>query len=136
VRARQKRKEQQDHSHQLFLARWHAEMRDNDATPLWECIADAFDFSDPNLWRSNSLASLRPRLVIWMRRVVATLEENLDRTAKRHHPWGGNPEPAAAPKQRVARLATEARQGARDPGAARRRAACPASASRGVTGGG
>jgi hypothetical protein len=94
VRARQRRKEKEERSHQLSRARRHAEERDDDATPLWESIADAFDFSDPNLWRSNSFASVRPRLVIWMRRIVAELEEDLDRAAKRHHPWGGKPEPA------------------------------------------
>jgi len=26
---------------------------------------------DPALWRSNSFASLRPRLIVWMRSVVA-----------------------------------------------------------------
>jgi hypothetical protein len=29
--------------------------------PLWECLADTFDFSDPDLWRSNSFASHRNR---------------------------------------------------------------------------
>jgi hypothetical protein len=105
VRARQKRKEQEERSHQLYRARWDAEMRDNDETPLWECIADAFDFSDPNLWCSNSFASVRPRLAIWMQRIVAELEEDLDCAAKRHRPWRGNPEPAAAPKRRVAAMA-------------------------------
>ena len=42
--------------------------------PLYEALAEAFDFSDPDLWRSNTLASLRPRLVIWMQSVVARLE--------------------------------------------------------------
>jgi hypothetical protein len=105
VRARQRRKEKDERSRQLSQARWRAEERDDDETPLWESIADAFDFSDPNLWRSNSFASLRPRLVIWMQRIVAELEEDLDHAAKRRHPWGGKPEPADFPKRRVARLA-------------------------------
>jgi hypothetical protein len=105
VLARQKREEQRKHSDQLMQARWRAEFRDDAETPLWECIADAFDLSDPNLWRNNSFGSVRPRLVIWMQRIVARLEYDLDHTAKRHHPWGGSPEPAAAPKHRVAAMA-------------------------------
>ena len=105
VRARQKRKEQQERSQELWLRSSRAKFRDDEETPLWECIADTFDFSDPNLWRSNSFASLRPRLVVWMQAIVTKLEHDLDRTAKRHHPWRGEPEPATAPKQRVAAMA-------------------------------
>jgi hypothetical protein len=39
-----------------------------------EALAEAFDFSDPDLWRSNSFASLRPRLVVWMHSVVLDLQ--------------------------------------------------------------
>jgi hypothetical protein len=42
--------------------------------PLYEALAEAFDFSDPDLWRSNSFASLRPRLVVWMHSVVLDLQ--------------------------------------------------------------
>jgi hypothetical protein len=55
----------------------------------------------------TSVRSLRPRLVVWMQAIVAELEHDLDRTAKRHHPWRGKPEPAAAPKQRVAAMASK-----------------------------
>jgi hypothetical protein len=47
---------------------------------------------------------LRPRLVIYLRRVVTELEAQLDHTGKRHKPWGGRPEPAHYAKIRVERL--------------------------------
>jgi hypothetical protein len=40
-------------------------------------LADVFDFADPNLWKSNSFAALRPRLVIHVRAVFAKLEYEL-----------------------------------------------------------
>jgi hypothetical protein len=103
VRARQKRKEQRQRSEELSQANWRARLRDNAEAPLWECLAEAFDFADPNLWRSNSFASLRPRLVIYLQHVVARLEHEVDYAAQRHKPWGGRIEPAAYSKQRVAR---------------------------------
>jgi hypothetical protein len=40
--------------------RWQNERADREATPLWEEMHDIFDFGDPDLWRSNSFAVLRP----------------------------------------------------------------------------
>ena len=47
-----------------------------DGRTVWDRIKldEAFDFSDPDLWRSNSFASLRPRLVVWMHSVVLDLQ--------------------------------------------------------------
>jgi hypothetical protein len=55
-------------------ARWDAEWQERKQQPLYEALAEAFDFSDPDLWRSNSFASLRPRLVVWMHSVVLDLQ--------------------------------------------------------------
>jgi hypothetical protein len=54
-----------------------AEMADEDAEPLYEALAAALDFADPELWKSNSFAALRPRLVLHVRAVVARLESDL-----------------------------------------------------------
>jgi hypothetical protein len=43
-----------------------------------ESLAEALDFSDPDLWRSNSFASLRPRLVIYLSSAVADIEYRLN----------------------------------------------------------
>jgi hypothetical protein len=104
VRARERAKAKRDHSALLGRAARDAEACDDEETPLWESIADAFDFSDPNLWRSNSFSSVRPRLVIWMRSVVARLEYDVDDAGKRYKPYGFPPEPADRPKKRVAAL--------------------------------
>jgi hypothetical protein len=39
---------------------------------------DISDFADPDLWRSNSFAVLRPRLIVHLRAVVAKLEGERD----------------------------------------------------------
>jgi hypothetical protein len=57
-------------------ARWDLEGDDRLAQPLWEALHEVFDFGDPELWRSNSFAVLRPRLVVHLRAVVANLEHN------------------------------------------------------------
>jgi hypothetical protein len=44
VRARQKAKEKRDHSAELSMRSWRAKFRDDEETPLWECIADAREF--------------------------------------------------------------------------------------------
>lgn len=45
--------------------------------PLYEVLNEVFDFADPELWKSNSFAALRPRLVIHVEAAVARLESNL-----------------------------------------------------------
>ena len=40
-------------------------------------LAEAFDFADPELWKSNSFASLRPRLVLHLKAAIASLEHDL-----------------------------------------------------------
>jgi hypothetical protein len=107
VLARQKRKEQRQRTEELRQASWNAASRDAGEAPLWECLAEAFDFADPSLWRSNSFASLRPRLVIHLQRIVAGLEHELDYAAQRRKPWGGRIEPAAYSERRVARIMPE-----------------------------
>lgn len=64
-----------------FLRAWDAERRTRSAeaaaAPLYEVLNDIFDFADPELWKSNSFAALRPRLVIHVEAVVARLESHL-----------------------------------------------------------
>jgi hypothetical protein len=104
VRARERRAKERERSDELRQADWDCRQLDRRQPELWESLADAFDFADPSLWRSNSFASLRPRLVIHLRHVVAKLERELDHDGKRHKPWGGTLEPAHWAKQRVERI--------------------------------
>ena len=56
---------------------WQARIEENAAPPLYEVLADAFDFADPELWKSNSFTALRPRLVVHVTAVIANLEYKL-----------------------------------------------------------
>jgi hypothetical protein len=55
----------------------------NPEEPIAEALDEAFDFADPDLWKSNSWAMLRPRLVVHQRAVVADLEHKLAWTVMR-----------------------------------------------------
>ena len=66
-----------------YTAVWEAEQQDKAQLPLLEAIAEAFDLTDPELWKSNSWAMMRPRLVIRQRMVVAALEKDLAFAASR-----------------------------------------------------
>jgi hypothetical protein len=59
------------------MKEWKARVEEDNAPPLYEALADAFDFADPELWKSNSFAALRPRLALHVRRVIAGLEKDL-----------------------------------------------------------
>jgi hypothetical protein len=60
-----------------------AEWRDREAGGLWEAFDAVHDFTDPELWRSNSWASLRPRLIVHFEAVVAEFRSKL-RERRRH----------------------------------------------------
>jgi hypothetical protein len=59
-----------------WTARWGLGADERRAQPLWEALHEVFDFADPELWRSNSFAVLRPRLVVHLRAVAAKLEDD------------------------------------------------------------
>jgi hypothetical protein len=75
VRRQERRTRERELWHECCAAAWE----ERKAQPLYEALAEAFDFSDPLLWRSNSFGSLRPRLVIWMQAVVLDLECDVER---------------------------------------------------------
>ena len=95
------------------MKEWRARTEEDAAPPLYEVLADAFDFADPELWKSNSFAALRPRLVLHVRRVIARLEYELASEIGR------------SPRPFVLHATTEERQAA----AARRQAATSAAIS-------
>jgi hypothetical protein len=61
----------------LLFAAYTAKFEDERAPPIVEELGDAFDFADPDLWKSNSWAMIRPRLVLHQRAVVVRLEYEL-----------------------------------------------------------
>ena len=82
----QKRKESEERQRRWSDAHgeaWRARREEDVAGPLYEALADAFDFADPELWKSNSFAALRPRLVLHVR---ARHREARIRTRVRNRP--------------------------------------------------
>jgi xanthine/CO dehydrogenase XdhC/CoxF family maturation factor len=76
-----KRKEE-DRVHKLMSAKYEAEWREQrEETPFYEALADAFDFVDPELWKSNSFASLRPRIVVSVKTAIAGFEFEIAQAA-------------------------------------------------------
>jgi hypothetical protein len=72
-----RRKQERAEGLRLFDAAYEAERADEKATPFYEIFAEAFDLADPDLWKSNSFAMVRPRLVIEVRAAIARLEHEL-----------------------------------------------------------
>jgi hypothetical protein len=77
IRKREEKLRDQEQRLRLSSNAYEAEAEDRSAIPLYEALADAFNFSDPDLWKSNSFAALKPRLVLHVRAVVARLESQL-----------------------------------------------------------
>ena len=71
-----KREAQRRWSDALWAA-MTAEEKERELPTLYETIADVFDLSDPELWKSNSFASLRPRLVAHVQAAVAKLARDI-----------------------------------------------------------
>ena len=76
IRKAQLREEESRLSHASF----DADRAEREATPFYESFAEAFDLADPDLWKSNSFAMLRPRLLIEVRAAIARLEYEIHHT--------------------------------------------------------
>jgi hypothetical protein len=86
IRRKEERKQERAERDRMFGAYWKAHHENEIATPFFEIFAEAFDLADPDLWKSNSFALLRPRLVIETRAAIADLEYTLHRAK---HPSQG-----------------------------------------------
>ena len=69
-----RRREQQERLSRAWSAKCKAQREDEQQPPLYEPIADAFDLANPDLWKSNAFASLRPRLIVFVKAAIAKLE--------------------------------------------------------------
>jgi hypothetical protein len=56
-----------------YEAQWKADCAGDDE-PFYELIADVFDLADPELWKRNSFARLRDRLVLSLQKEIANIE--------------------------------------------------------------
>jgi hypothetical protein len=70
----QRRRQRREKEKGLLTARWKAEQEEFSELPLYKGLADAFDLAGPDLWRSNTFASLRPRLISYVEHAIAVLE--------------------------------------------------------------
>ena len=71
------KREQEKRRIELFYEAWRANDVEKKAEPLYELLADAFDFAEPDLWKSNTFAALRPRLVLHVKHAIVDLEHRL-----------------------------------------------------------
>jgi hypothetical protein len=72
-RRRAEREQRRQAESQASRARYETEFAEKSEQPLWEILHDSFDFADAELWKSNSFAALRPRLIVHLEAVVAKL---------------------------------------------------------------
>jgi hypothetical protein len=73
-RRREQRREQQERLSRTWSAKYGAERQEELQQPLYQVIADAFDLTDPDLWKSNAFASLRQRLIVFLKAAIAKME--------------------------------------------------------------
>ena len=78
------------------------------APRYWELLADVFDLADPDLWKRNSFAPLRDRLILSLKRDIADIEHSILSDCrrygkKRYERWVNHPDSGA--KVKALRLA-------------------------------
>jgi hypothetical protein len=77
-----RRRELREERDRLWNAELVAESEGEDAeeeTPLYELVIDTLDLSNQELWKSNSFAVLRARMITTIRAAIARLEYELHR---------------------------------------------------------
>ena len=79
------RRQQREEADRLLHVHTDADFCEREAAPMWEVLDQALDLTDPELWKSNSFAALRPRLIIHLEAVIAHLEYEQAHMRRR---WG------------------------------------------------
>jgi hypothetical protein len=74
-----RRRAERHETERLFREYWETKNTDEGAEPLYEAVADMLDFNNPELWKSNSFARLRLRLITTVRAAIADCEYSLRR---------------------------------------------------------
>jgi hypothetical protein len=84
----QKRKVEREREALSLMSETESDERN--AQPLYETLDEAFDLGDPELWRSNSFAALKPRLIVHVEAAIARLAYRVaheDRCGGGHGPY-------------------------------------------------
>ena len=68
------RRQQRQEADRLLQVLMDADFCEREAAPMWEVLDQALDLTDPELWKSNSFAVVRPRLVIALQAYIAKVE--------------------------------------------------------------
>jgi hypothetical protein len=74
LRRRAEARQRGEQESQAWRNEWEMSTREAGQQPLYEMLHEIFDFADPELWKSNSFAAMRPRLIVYLAAVVAKLE--------------------------------------------------------------
>jgi hypothetical protein len=74
--AQQARQARREAEMEAFRRKMRADRREWEQPPIYEALNEAFDLADPELWKSNSFAALRPRLIVHLEAAIAELEWN------------------------------------------------------------
>jgi hypothetical protein len=86
---------------------WHnshdAEYEEKKAPPFYEIFAEAYDLTDPKLWRSNSFAMIRPRLILEVKTAIAQLEYDVHCYRNKSKPTSWKAEQLAELEPKLAR---------------------------------
>lgn len=94
-----RRAQERAEDRRLMRVHFETDWQERFATPFYEIFAEAFDLADPNLWKSNSFAMVRPRLLTEVRAAIANLEYEL------HHNRTNNNRRRASHAETEAKLA-------------------------------
>lgn len=73
----QKRREEREAETERMRLASEIEWDERSAQPLYETLDEAFNLADPDLWKSNSFAALKPRLVLHVEAAIATLHHHV-----------------------------------------------------------
>jgi len=68
------RRQQRQEADRLLHVHTDADFCEREAAPMWEVLDQALDLTDPELWKSNSFAVVRTRLVIALQAYIAKVE--------------------------------------------------------------
>jgi hypothetical protein len=68
------RRQQRQEADRLLHVHRDADFCEREAAPMWEVLDQALNLTDPELWKSNSFAVVRPRLVIALQAYIAKVE--------------------------------------------------------------
>jgi hypothetical protein len=69
--------------HEAWRLRSEVEFAEREAQPLYETLDEAFDLSDPDLWKSNSFAALKPRLILHVEAAIVEFASDIAYQTKR-----------------------------------------------------